>query len=203
MNETPDQVPQPDEIQAEPAKPRRRSQLSYILGVGGGAIAGVFVGIVVAPFTVSVLVLLLVGAVIGGLAPYVGIFALLGSCVGMISWTVLSDIRGDAELAKGSVMLMSVGAGCFVGIIWTIFRAWLRRSAEVSSTEAVEAANERRQMARACLMIGPGIGLFLGLLVGGAYLPILIGCILFGAIAGVALFLALTLSATPWTFRRR
>ncbi len=196
MDEMPDQTPQPDEIQAEPAKPRRRSQLSYILGVGGGAILGAIIGITVAPHSWWQLPPVILGAILGGLARYVLGFALLGAVVGVIVVLGL-DLRGVAgdSAARQMVFLISVAAGGVVGVAWTVLRLRQKKSVEAASTEA-EARGERLQGAWICLLVGPVVGLLFGLCAGGGtYPPMLVNGIIFGVVAGFTLFLALAMSA--------
>ncbi|MGO8751859.1 MAG: hypothetical protein ACLQNE_38445 [Thermoguttaceae bacterium] len=185
----PEDIAQNDGVRA--AKVARRSQLPHILGIGGGAISGVVVAITFfETFPLGVFLVLFFGAFIGGLLRQVGMFAGLGVIVGIV---VLSVIQPDHEQRAFTVLRTSVAAGSFVGVVWTIPR--LCRRAKLLPAETSEARGDRLQLGRLSLVLGPLLGVTFGVLIGGAYLPILVGSILFGVIIGVALFFALTLSA--------
>jgi hypothetical protein len=187
-----------DEARPQVAKFRRRSQLPLILGIGGGAVAGVCVGAeFYDDFPAGVPIFLLVGAVIGGFLRHVGIFAGAGMIVGFVL-VLLPNVGGKLRedgiefrpRDRGFfVVPTSIVAGSLVGGIWTILRSRHRES----QAEAIETTSDRRKAARACLLLGPLIGLLFGVLIGG---PVLIGGIVFGALVGVAFFFAFTLPSS-------
>jgi hypothetical protein len=84
-----------------------------------------------APSFAASLFLSIAGAIIGGLAPYIGIFALLGTVVGMFCCAGPYSSGEEAEFVARRVMAISVGLSSFVGIVWTIFRA--RTSTKVNA----------------------------------------------------------------------
>ena len=76
--------------QLQPEEALEPSNLPYILGIGGGAVAGVLVAIpFYEPFPAGILLGLLVGGVIGGIAPHPGMFAGLGGIAGVFGWALI------------------------------------------------------------------------------------------------------------------
>jgi hypothetical protein len=185
----------------------KSSNLRWILGIGGGAIAGVIVGFsiygseveYIFSFGMIALVYLAIGAAIGGVFPRGGCLAGLGvvvAYVALVCMTTASTYRQNEEyISYFFVLFPLVGGG--IGLLWSIAAwTWQRQHPNPLlplDREAVAVArNGRIQLAWACLVVGLVLGIALGILLGG---PILVAGPLFGAIVGGTMCLGLMLSA--------
>ncbi len=174
-----------------PTKPTRRSgNLLQIFGVGGGAIGGVFIGAAnYDAFPIGVILFLVIGAVIGGLLPWIGSFAFLGSIVAFLI-TALTDNQSE------STWVLCPLVGGAIGFLWAMASLGFRPNRQDHASpleQEVEGtvAADRMQLAGTSLAVGVGLGILAGVLIGG---PFIAAGPFIGAVIGGAMFVGLWLS---------
>jgi hypothetical protein len=193
MSTTDDITSDDDASPVTPSHPS--SNLRWILGIGGGAIGGVFMGVPCFDrFPLGAFLLLAAGAIVGAAVPRAGSLAGLGAIVAMVVWNMT---RSDASFLLCPLM----GGG--VGLVWSI-AAWARprkrhEQASPPNQEAIaEQQRDRLQLGCASLVAGVLIGVAFGFMIGG---PVLVAGPVFGIVVGGSIFIGLVLSA--YLSRRR
>ena len=181
----------PDTSQGDHGKPARKSgNLLHILGVGGGAVGGVFVGAAnYDAFPIGVLLFLAIGAVVGAIVPWGGSFVFLAAIVAFVI-TAMTDNQAT------SIWMLCPLVGGGIGLVWTMVAWALRHNRQggalsIDREAAAKAREDRNKLARISLGVGLIVGLLVGIMIGG---PFLIAGPLLGAVVGVAMSAGLMLS---------
>ena len=182
-------VTSPDNSGSPPRPPRRSGNLRWILGIGGGAIGGVFVGISIYDvFPIGIFLFLAIGIVVGVVVPSAGGLAGLGAIATLIVASLSENQTNFAFLPL---------AGCCLGFVWSIATWTWRRNhprqlPHFDEGTVAAVRQDRIRLGQASLIAGLVLGLGFGLLFGG---PILIAGPLFGLLVGGIMFIGLVLSA--------
>jgi len=169
--------------------------LRGIIGVGGAAIAGTMLAIAAGgawPWLASwylVVSATFLSAVIGGLAPVVGLYAGIGALLGFVVAAVFG-LRAEAAWPVFTF------AGVLLGFAHVLVRGLIRLRAR-GVTPSLAPAESRERGAnldvaterKLTLLLGPIIGAVVGLVLGGVS-PFFWECIALGTVVGILLYAA-------------
>lgn len=178
-----------DNSKLPPKPPRRSGNLWWILGIGGGAIGGVFVGISIYDvFPIGIFLFLAIGMAVGAVVPSAGGLAGLGAILTLIVASLSENQMNFAFLPL---------TGCCLGFVWyTATWIWRRKRPRqlphFDEGTVAAARQDRIRLGQASLIAGLVLGLGFGLLFGG---PILIAGPFFGLLVGGIMFIGLVLSS--------
>lgn len=173
--------------------------LVRIMGIGGAAIGGTLLAFAVQSISgLIVFLAMFVSAVLGGLAPVVGLYVGIGAVLGFL----LSALFGfRAETAWPAMIFLGLIVGCTHLLLLTRKRRAILRipsGTPEPCVSEVEYNGSIGKLGRLSLVFGIVVGAFLLLLFAGPpgiVSPFVSVCVALGLIAGYALFLGFAVSS--------